>query len=571
MKLSRIFVKRRQLLSALASASALGGLGRLLGPLGAIFLRGINAQAEVTTTGTPRRIKAMIVYYSATGSTFKVAKAICQGMRQTMSCDLVKIKKADPKKMAQYDVIGLGGPIWYFRETANLKLFVQRMPVMEGNPVFLFCSHGSDPIGFFDSLGKSVIKKKMTIIGWNDWYGSVFHVLHMPKPYLTDGHPDAIDLAQAEAFGDEMADRARSYLAGDSSTIPDVPQGLDVDPLWLRHDLPEAQHGPRAKTGSAYGDGVDPAIAATAKVQIPGSKPYTATDSTEAAAAPTAMASFGDTGYRARPTAATGAPKAAVTAKPAGGPAAAANSGKPGGGGTAPGAPGGAPAGAPSGASGAIPVGAGAPAAGRRLPQIDMKRCVYPRCDACIFACPVDAVDLSLATPGSAAGTRLAIKEACINCSLCERVCVYDAIANEPGKPGSIHEYDMSKCTYPECTLCVDHCPMNCIDFSTRPPKVHTNCEGCDVCWCVCPHDAVSIPNLIERHARMRMTPDHPFVKIIEKYEAAGKFRRLVPISQVGFDHPIYLNKNAPRFVLNDDDEATYCYTQCKVEKFHAS
>jgi flavodoxin/formate hydrogenlyase subunit 6/NADH:ubiquinone oxidoreductase subunit I len=567
----------------MAGTAAVGGLGNLLGPLGAIYIRGINARAaEITPTRASRRLKAAIVYYSATGSTFKVAKAICKGLSQTMNCDLLKIKKADPKKMAQYDVIGLGGPIWYFRETANLKLFVQRMPVMEGKPVFLFCSHGSDPIGFFDSLGQSVMKKKMTVIGWNDWYGSVFHVLHMPKPYLTDGHPDSIDLAQAEAFGGEMADRARNFLAGDTASIPDVPQGLDVDPLWLRHDLPEAQHGPRAKTGSAYGDGVDPAITATAKIQIPGSKPYAAADATQAAATPTAMASFGDTGYRARgPAAATGAHKGGATAGRGGG-LAAGGSGKPGSGGAAAGAPGGSPGGAggaaagpagssPGAAGGGSPAGSSPGPMARRLPQIDMKKCAYPRCDACIFACPVDAIDLSLATPGYAAGPRLAIKEACINCSLCERVCVYDALAHEPGRPASTHEYDMSKCTYPQCTLCVDHCPMNCIDFSTRPPKIHTNCEGCDVCWCICPHDAVSIPNLIERHARMRMTPSHPFVKIIEKYEAAGKFRRLVPLDQVGFDHPIYLNANAPRFVLNDDDEASYCYTPCKVEKFHAS
>ncbi len=546
----------------MAGTAVVGGLRSFLGPLGAIFIRGINTQAaEIASPGAPRRLKAAIVYYSATGSTFKVAKAICKGLSQTMSCDLLKIKKADPKKMAEYDVIGLGGPIWYFRETANLKLFVQRMPVMEGKPVFLFCSHGSDPIGFFDSLGQSVVKKKMTIIGWNDWYGSVFHVLHMPKPYLTDGHPDSIDLAQAEAFGGEMADRAQRYLAGESSVLPEIPQGLEVDPLWIRHDLPEAQHGPRAKTGSAYGDGVDAAIAATAKIQIPGSKPYTAADATQAAATPTAMASFGDTGYRARgQAAAAGAPKREATAKPGGEPAAAGGSGRPGGAG-----------GAAAGPAGGPPAGNSPGPMARRLPQIDMKKCIYPRCDACIFACPVDAIDLSLATPGYAAGPQLAIKEACINCSLCERVCVYDALAHEQGKPASTHEYDMSKCTYPQCTLCVDHCPMNCIDFSTRPPKVHTNCEGCDVCWCICPHDAVSIPNLIERHARMRMTPSHPFVKIIEKYEAAGKFRRLVPLNQVGFDHPIYLNTNAPRFVLNDNDEASYCYTACKVEKFHAS
>ena len=205
-------------------------------------------------------------------------------------------------------------------------------------------------------------------------------------------------------------------------------------------------------------------------------------------------------------------------------------------------------------------------------PKIDLKKCVYPRCDACIFACPVDAIDLSLATPGYAAGPRLAIKEACISCGLCERTCIYDAMVYEPRMmPKTKHVYDMSKCTYPQCTLCVDHCPMNCIDFSTRPPIIHNDCEGCDLCWCVCPHDAISIPNLAQNQMLLRMTgPNHPFVRAIEKYEAAGRFRRLVPISQIGFDHPIFMNKNAPRIVLNEDDEATYCDTVCKVDKFHA-
>jgi ferredoxin len=197
---------------------------------------------------------------------------------------------------------------------------------------------------------------------------------------------------------------------------------------------------------------------------------------------------------------------------------------------------------------------------------------VYPRCEACIFACPVDAIDLSLATPGDDAGPSLAIKEACIHCGLCERVCYFDAMVYEPKVlPKTEHKYDMSKCTYPQCTLCVDRCPMDCIDFSTRPPIVHTNCEGCDLCWCVCPHDAISIPNIAQNHMLLRMTgPEHPFVHSIDKYEAAGRFRRLVPISKVGFDHPIFMNKNAPRIVLNENDEATYCDKTCKVDKFHA-
>jgi flavodoxin/ferredoxin len=547
---------RRQFLQAVTGSAALWSFRNLFSQNAPGTGSGPGAGGG--KAGKP--LKAVIVYYSATGSTFKVAKSICQGLRKTMSCDLLKIKKADPKKMAQYDLIGIGGPIWYYRDTANLKLFLNKVPSMEGKPAFLFCTHGSEPIGFFDSLGQSVMKKKMTIIGWNDWYGSVFHVLHMPKPYLTDGHPDAIDLAQAEAFGDEMADRARSFYAGDLSAIPDVPQGPGADPLWIRRDISESQRGPGPKVGSAYGDGVDPAVAAKAKLQIPGTKPAaTAKPAAAGGAAAMAVGAFGDIG--------TG-PKAGASQAGSGGPAAASRGAgaRKGGASGSPGGPGGAEGGGPPG-------GIEFSQMAKVFPKIDLKKCVYPRCDACIFGCPVNAIDLSLATPGGAAGSRLAIKEACVSCDLCERMCAYDAMVYEAKfMPKTIHQYDMKKCTYPQCTLCVDNCLMNCIDFATRPPTIHTNCEGCDVCWCVCPHDAISIPNLAQNQMLLRMSgPNHPFVRAIEKYEAAGRFRRLVPVDKLGFDHPVFLNKNAPRVLLNENEEATYCDTPCKVEKFHAS
>jgi flavodoxin/ferredoxin len=502
-------------------------------PLKKIFSQGKAALVQGTTDASGQKpLKAAIVYYSATGSTAKIAKAIHRGMKSSMDCDLIKVKKADPKKMAKYDVIGIGGPIWYFRDTANLKLFIQKMPDMSGKLCFAFCAHGSEPIGFFSSIWDSLAKKNFTLLGWNDWYGSVFHVLHMPKPYLTDGHPDEIDLQQAESFGHEMADRAQRYTAGDKNILPEIPQGTDVDALWIRHDLPEAQRGPGPKTGSKFGDGLIPKVVAASAA--------TAVTPVIGLAGSTAMPGGG------RP----GGPGAA------GGPGA----GGPGAGG--PGGAGGGPGGPPGG-----PPGGFNPMAGPKVyPKIDMAKCVYPRCDACIFGCPVNAIDMSMAAPGKLAASELIIKNACISCGLCERMCVYDAMTYDGHMPKTKHVYDMSKCTYPKCTLCVDKCPMNCIDFSTRPPTVHFDCEGCDVCYCVCPHDAISIPNLAQNHMLLRMTgPNHPFVKAIEKYEAAGRFRRLTPIDKIGFDHPIFMNKNAPRIVLNEDDEATYCDKPCKL------
>ena len=165
-------------------------------------------------------MKAIVLYYSGTGNTAKIATAIHKGMSPELEvCDLASIRKADPKEMNKYDLIVVGSPIWYFRETANLREFIYNMPDMTGKLCVMYCSHGTSPDGYMFTLSTIVKRKGMTIIGWNNWYGSVYQVLHAYKPYLTDGHPDEIALKQAEEFGKEMADRAKRVAQGETDLI----------------------------------------------------------------------------------------------------------------------------------------------------------------------------------------------------------------------------------------------------------------------------------------------------------------------------------------------------------------
>jgi formate hydrogenlyase subunit 6/NADH:ubiquinone oxidoreductase subunit I/flavodoxin len=501
MNLIKSFLGRRQFLKSLAASGAaavFGGGKKIFGLLGG---DGIAGAAEQPDTNGKKAIRACVVYYSATGSTAKVAKAIYKGMKTVMDCDISPINKIDPKAMSRYDVIALGGPIWFYRDTANLKLFIYDMPRMAGKLCIPFCSHGSEPSGYFYSLSRTILQKGFTIIGWNDWYGSVFHVLHMPKPYLTDGHPDHIDLAEAEAFGKSMADRAQKIYAGDKTLIPEIPGGPDADPLWNRYTLADfmvsASEGEGENKSTAGGQAENKAGQASG-VQAP-------------AATPSAIGAFD-------PNARGGAPSEAGSA------------------GRGPG----------SGPSGGTP-------GGKTVPVIDTSKCVFPRCKACAANCPVDAIEFSVLTPAGWANGPVLIKEACISCGLCQRMCAYDALTYESG--GTQHVIDMKKCTYPKCTLCLDHCPMNSIYFSNGRLLYHKNCEGCDVCWCICPTGAVDIPNLATTHAGMRFTRNHPFLKTLNKNEAKGKFRRLVSLDQVGWDNPIWTNKNIPRIKFKDGED----------------
>ncbi len=388
-------------------------------------------------------MKGIVVYYSATGNTAKIARAIHRGMTEAMECDLASLKQADPLSLNNYDVIALGAPIWYFREPANVRLFIYAMPNLAGRYCIPFCTHGASPSGFFWSMVPMLKKKGLTVIGYGSWYGSVYQVLHAPKPYLTDGHPDGIALREAEDYGRRMAERAWRIFAGETELIPELPKGPKADPLWQPHGV-----------------------------------------------------------FKAFPSLESGTPK-----RPAPPP--------------------------------------------RQTPpkrSVDMRRCTYPTCTLCVDACPVNAIDFS---------NEVAVfKKNCLNCALCDKMCPQSAIEvdAENMQRRTQRRIDVLKCTHPTCTLCVDHCPMNSIDFSVTPPAIKPNCEGDDLCWVICPEGAIEITNLESTHARLVMTrQNHPFVELLAAAEAEGRFRRLVPLDKVGWDNPVYKNANHPRFVIEDE------------------
>ena len=390
-------------------------------------------------------MKAAIIYYSATGNTAKIAKAIHRGVQTELDCDLISIKKADPKDMGVYDLIIVGGPIWYYRETANLRLFIHKMPDMSGKYFAPFCTHGSAPEGFLFSISQVMKKKGMTLIGWNDWYGSVYQVMHMPKPYMTDGHPDDIDLEEGEKFGRETAVRAKQIAAGNIDLIPKQPTKKE-DPLW----------GIMSVEMFAASTGND------------------------------------------------GSPQSASIRK-------------------------------------------------SPIRNVDRSKCRYPDCSLCIDTCPVNAIDFSAESAE--------FNKQCVDCMLCDKMCPELAIDvdEDSMKSRTQHIIKMDKCKYPVCTLCVDHCPMNSIDFSITPPVFKKNCEGDDLCWVICPYDAIEVTNLDTTHRRMigvRESPgtqDHPFLRKLAQAEAAGKFRRHIPLDKIGWDNIVCDNPNAPRFIIDED------------------
>ena len=186
-------------------------------------------------------MKCLVIYFSQTGNTKKVAEAICSGIKSAgVECDITPVsiglgwrqkflRDVDFKKIADYDLIALGTLVAHWKEPNNVAILEENLPDLSGKHCFLFATHGMGRAQVFSSMAEKLRLKGLTVIGYQSWYGACY--IHMlPSPYFSDGHPDAIDLGEAEGFGREMIDRSRRISQGETELIPEIPPPVVMIP-----------------------------------------------------------------------------------------------------------------------------------------------------------------------------------------------------------------------------------------------------------------------------------------------------------------------------------------------------
>ena len=178
-------------------------------------------------------MKSIVIYYSQTGNTREAGRAICGGIqKETGQCDLIRFQDVTMDMLADYDLIGIGSPIWGSCPTMNVVYFMKELPdSYRGKHFFFYCTHGVTPGRCMIRGVQPMLDRGMTVIGWSDWYGSAKLPRHL-HPWFSDGHPDGIDLAEAESFGTAMAVHSRKIRAGDRDLIPELMSPETSDYLY---------------------------------------------------------------------------------------------------------------------------------------------------------------------------------------------------------------------------------------------------------------------------------------------------------------------------------------------------
>jgi flavodoxin/ferredoxin len=171
-------------------------------------------------------MKMLILFFSQTQYTRKVAERMRAGAVETgADCELASIRDVDTATLHSYDLVGLGTPVFYYQEPANVRQFIVDLPELTGKHWFIFTTHASTIGITMESMRRGLENKGAVIVGYHDTYAdSTMPVI--PFPTLTTGHPDESEYEAARLFGKEIVLTAQRIAAGDTSLIP----SLDYEP-----------------------------------------------------------------------------------------------------------------------------------------------------------------------------------------------------------------------------------------------------------------------------------------------------------------------------------------------------
>jgi len=175
-------------------------------------------------------LKILIIYFSQTGGTELIAKRIRNGvLKSGNECVIMKLGDVKTLNLNDFDIIGLGCPTFFYREPVNVQNFIQHLPNLNKH-AFIFAIHGSCLGNTFYYLSEELKAKGLVVIGGFDSY-SDSSLQFYPAPMHTHGHPDEIELQEAEEFGRKLSDISFRIKKGEN-LIPRF--GLIEKTWWAR-------------------------------------------------------------------------------------------------------------------------------------------------------------------------------------------------------------------------------------------------------------------------------------------------------------------------------------------------
>lgn len=166
-------------------------------------------------------MKVLIIYTSQNGSTLKVAQTLKKGFEHyAYETDLYRIKEVEDRNIADYSIIGIGYPTYFYRPSYEVINFINNHS-FDGKKVFTFVTFGTDIGDGANQIRKMLKHKKAIEIGYFSCHGRDLFPGYTKNGYVfsPDG-PTQDELTKASEFVKRMSDCIESGVIDEQSLDP---------------------------------------------------------------------------------------------------------------------------------------------------------------------------------------------------------------------------------------------------------------------------------------------------------------------------------------------------------------
>ena len=166
-------------------------------------------------------MNVLVTYYSQSGNTEKIAKAICEEAARTHNAELKKLENISPDDVAGYDFIFIGSPLHSGSLAAPVKDCLGLIQESSGQKLAGFITHFApaypeqDMNGFTEPIKAACKEKGIEYKGCFDCQGFLTESLHgtvQKKMNLTDEQWANMVKEMTGRPNDEDEGKARSFV-----------------------------------------------------------------------------------------------------------------------------------------------------------------------------------------------------------------------------------------------------------------------------------------------------------------------------------------------------------------------
>lgn len=151
-------------------------------------------------------MKSLVIYYSETGNTEKVAKAIAE----ILNADIKRIEETNPDELNNYDLIFIGTPVHGSRPAKIIEEFLNELPILSNKRGAAFCTiHMFGHKKTFKIIKEKIEDKGINFIGSFSCKGWSRLIANFGPRIFNIGHPNKEDLKNAAEFAKNILEVAQ--------------------------------------------------------------------------------------------------------------------------------------------------------------------------------------------------------------------------------------------------------------------------------------------------------------------------------------------------------------------------